>query len=137
MMCACSGPLTASSHQETQCAVETVQHVAEERHQAVVYNVTTTAEEHHRSKVAQLLGETKKAFEEQARGHAEATDVLKQEAVASREEIVNYLSANQAAEDRDARDAVAEMKRRDSLREEEVGRLMHALQSAQAAIAQS
>mgnify|MGYP002810272714 CR=1 FL=1 len=107
-MCACSGPLTASSHQETQCVVETVQHVAEERHQAVVYNVTTTAEEHHRSKVAQLMGETNKAFEEQTRGHAEATDVLKQAAGASREEIASYLSAKQAADIQEARTVIAE-----------------------------
>ena len=62
------GPLTASSHQEAHFAVETVQQVAEVRHQAVVYNLTATAEEHHRSRVAQLMGEANRAFEEQAIG---------------------------------------------------------------------
>ena len=67
------GHLKVSSHQETHCAVETVQQVAEVRHQAVIYNLTATAEEHHRAKVVQLMGEANRAFEEQAKGHAAAT----------------------------------------------------------------
>ena len=76
------------------------------------------------------MGEANRAFEEQAKGHAATTEKLKQEAIASREEIANYLSAKQTAESLEARDSIAEMLRASSLREEEVGRLLAALQSA-------
>ena len=97
--------------------------------------MTATAEEHHRSRVAQLMGEANRAFEEQAKGHAAATEKLKQEAVASREEIASYLSAKQAADSPEARAVFADMSRRDSIEEEEVRGLLAALQTAQAAIA--
>ncbi len=53
-------------------AAEQVAQVAEERHKAVVTNLSAAAEEHHRSKMAQR--EANRAFEVQAKGHAEAIE---------------------------------------------------------------
>mgnify|MGYP000125813148 CR=1 FL=1 len=84
------------------------------------------------------MGEANTAFDEQTKGQASATEKeLKQEAVASREEIANYLSAKQAADSQEARAVFAEITRADSQKEEEVRSLLDALQTAQAAIAQS
>ena len=117
--------------------METVHQGVEVRYQAAVYNLTATAEGNHRSEVAQRVGEANRAFEELANGHAAATEKLQQEAIASREEFESYSSAKQSAESQEARAVIADISRADSLREEEVRRLLAALQTAQTAIAQS
>ena len=85
-------------HQEVYHAAEQVAQVAEERHKAAVITLTATAEENHRSMMAQLMGEATRAFGVQAKGHAEATEQLTREANAGREEIATRVIANETDE---------------------------------------
>ena len=96
------GPLNVNVHQEVYHAAEQVAQVAEERHKAAVINLTATAEENHRSMMAQLMGEANRAFDVQAKGHSEATEKLTREAYAGREEIASHVIAKETAE-RDAK----------------------------------
>ena len=74
------GSLNVNVHQEVYHAAEQVAQVAEERHKAAVITLTATVEENHRSMMAQRMGEAGRAFDVQAKGHAEATDKLTREA---------------------------------------------------------
>ena len=85
-------------HQEVYHAAEQVAQFAEERHKAAVRELTATAEENPRSKMAQLMGEATRALEVQAKGNAAAAPKLTQEANAGREEIANYVVAKETAE---------------------------------------
>jgi hypothetical protein len=93
--------------------------------------------------MAQLVGEANRAFDFQARAHAEAAERLQQEASAGREEIASYLPAKGTVEQQTleqwftARDTIAEMNRAGAIRVSEVGRLRHALQAMLASIAQN
>ena len=50
--------------------------------------------------MAQLMGDANRAFDVQAKGHADATGKLTREAYADREEIANYVIAKETAEQR-------------------------------------
>ena len=76
----------------------TIQEVAERRHQEVLQGITSQAEENHRSAVAQLTGEAVRALDEQAQGHAHATEQLRREAIVFQTEATQYVSKQQAAE---------------------------------------
>ena len=60
--------------------------------------MTGTAEEHRRSKMAQLMGEANRALEVQAKYYAAAATKLTQEANAGREEIANCVVAKETGE---------------------------------------
>ena len=60
--------------------------------------VTYQAEEHHRLQAAQLTDEAVSALDEQAQGHAHATEEMRREAVEFKTEASNYVSNRQAAE---------------------------------------
>ena len=57
-----------------------------------------TAEENHRSQMAQLMGEADRAFAVQAQGCTEATERLTQAASAGRDEIATHVVAKETAE---------------------------------------
>ena len=48
--------------------------VDERRHQEVMHGMVAVAELSHRAEVAQLTGEAVRALDEQAQGHAQATE---------------------------------------------------------------
>ena len=79
------------SWQDTRDAIEAIKEVAERRHQEALLGITSQAEEHHRSAVAQFMGEAVRALEEQAQGHARATEQLKREAIVFHTEAATYV----------------------------------------------
>ncbi len=113
----------------------------EEVTKAAVRELTATAEENHRSKMAHLIGEVNKALDVQAKGYAAAATKLTQEAKAGREEIANYVVAKETAETRyqeqwvAASDTIAD--RDCDSKDEEVRRLSGRLNTAQTSIAQN
>ncbi len=77
------GPQTKNSLVDTSVAVENVMLVAEQRHQDVMYRMTSVAEERHRREVAQLAGDATRAMQVQANDYANAQHRLSQEAIRS------------------------------------------------------
>ena len=90
--------------------------VAEGRHQEVMANMTSVAEQNHRAEVAQLTGEAVRALDEQACRHVDDTNRFRREAADNHDDITHYMSAKQAAE-KQTRAVHAEMMRADSLKE--------------------
>ena len=68
--------------------------------------------------MAQLTGEAVRALDEQAQGHAHATEELRREAIVFKTEATSYVSSQHAAEAQ-AKAAHAEMMRIYASKEEE------------------
>mgnify|MGYP000591731190 CR=1 FL=1 len=63
------------------------------RHQEVVNNQTSLAEENYRKEVAQLTGEAAILLHEQAVGYGEVQEALTREATTNNEHTASYLAA--------------------------------------------
>ena len=98
---------------------------AERRHQEFIQSMASMAEQNHRVEVAQLTGETVRALEQQAQGHAHATEQLRREAAFLQGDVTNYMSTQQASEHH-ARAVHAGMTLYNSSKDEEVRRLLTA-----------
>ncbi len=85
--------------------------------------------------MAQLTGEAVRALDEQAQGHAHATEELRREAIVLKTEAANYVS-NQHAAEAQAKATSDEMKRIYASEEDEHHVFLLAFQDAQATIAQ-
>ena len=103
----------------TPILVETVIESAERRQQEVVQQKAVQAEQNHQHAVAQLTGEAVRALEEQAQGHALATDELRREAAVFHNDASNYVSHQQATVAQ-AREAYASLSRADTSRDKEM-----------------
>mgnify|MGYP000588784532 CR=1 FL=1 len=102
-----------NSWQETNIAVDSVKQLAEQRHQEVVKDLTSMAEENHRREMAQVEGEASRKMHEHCVIHASAQEALKRELAARR---------------------LADMQQRESSKEEELCRLLAGLKAAQEAL---
>jgi hypothetical protein len=74
-------PHTKNSVVNTNVAIENVIQLAEQRHQEVMYHLTSVAEENHRREVAQLAADATRAMHVQANDYANARDIIHREAI--------------------------------------------------------
>ncbi len=113
-----------NSLQETNIAVDSVKQLAEQRHEGVVKDLTSMAEEKYRREMAQAEAEASRKLHEQGVIHASTQEALTREAPRNSEYIANYMNAKQAADRQTAQAAFAEMQQLESLRESEISRLL-------------
>ncbi len=99
----------SNSWQDTNIAVDSVKQFAEQRHQEVIKDRTSMAEENHRREMAQAEGEASRKLHEQGVIHASAQEALTREATNSNEEFASYMNAKQEAGRQSAQAAFAEV----------------------------
>ena len=102
--------LVRSTHSELVAGdpfFDSVKQLAEMRHQEVVNNLTSLAEDNQRTVVAQLTGEAARVLHEQAVEYSIAQVALTRYATTHSEHVASYFAAKQAASSQQAQAALA------------------------------